>query len=171
MPTMRQLQREIGQCLADRGYSMYRLEDDTIVLRRGRQPADNAPAEIEAQFQRWRDLECKRMTNQRPATLAELDAIDARLDLHGYAKLDDEAREALAVGGAQAEALLDELQARVSIFTDDISAAMSGEEAHLAFDAQAHSRYSFPPGFQPWPLNDASPLDEVDEPAPEGVKP
>lgn len=171
MPTMRQLQREIGQCLDDRGYSIYRLEDDAFVLRHGSQPADNAPAEIEAQFQRWRDLEYKRMANQRAATLAELDAIDARLAVHGYAKLDEDAREAFAVGGPQADALLDELQARVGIFTDDISAAMSGEEAQLAFDAQAHSRYSFPPGFTPSPLNVASPLGEVDESAQEGMKP
>lgn len=171
MPTMRQLQREIGQRLADLGYSISPLEDDVFVLQRGDQPADNAPAEIREQFERWCALADKRVENTRPATPAEMDAMDARLAQCGYGKLDEEDREALAAGGRQAEALLDDLQARLNIFTDDISAAMSGEDPNLAFDGQEHKRYAFPPGFKPWPMNDASPSAEEEEAAPEGMKP
>lgn len=171
MPTMRQLQREIGQRLVDLGYSIYPLEDRASVLHQGDQIANNAPAEIQEQFERWCALEGKRFENQRPATPAEMDAIDARLAECSHGKLDEEEREVLAGGGRQSDELLDELQARMNVFTDDISAAMSGEDPNRAFDGQEHKRYAFPPSFKPWPLNDTSPLAGEEEAAPEGMKP
>lgn len=135
MPTMRQQQREIGRQLAGQGYFISDVGDVGYVLRKGGTDVAAAPRQIREQFERWCRLDRQRAAVAgRPATAAEMDLIDARLQADGYARLDAQSRTVLARGGARAEALLDDLQARLQVFTDDISAALAGEDPGLAFD-------------------------------------
>jgi hypothetical protein len=131
---MRQQQGKIGQWLADRNYWIHDAGDSAFVLRRGNRDADDAPAEVHEHFVRWCELQDLRTRGIRGARPEEISLLDKRLVSKGYARFDEEQLAALREGGEQAEALLDDLQARVGIFTDDVSAAMAGDDPHMAFD-------------------------------------
>lgn len=90
-------------------------------------------------------LEKRRRENQRPATAAEMELLDERLSLKGYDRLYEEQRQALEEGGEQAFGLLDDLDARVGIRTDDISAGMRGEDPQVAGDEADEERSAFRP--------------------------
>lgn len=125
---MRQEMGAIGRWLADRGYSIHDWNKDGFLLFKGAIEARQPPADVSERFARWRSLHDHRMAHYRGATIAEIQTLNQRLAEKGYSRLDGEQEEALCLGGRQADALLDDLQARVGILTDDIDAAMSGED-------------------------------------------
>lgn len=163
MPTMRQQQRAIGQWLAGRGFSIHDAGDGIFLLRNGGRDTDNAPFEVHEQFRRWCVLQDQRMDNCRSATPAEIEEVDDRLVAMGYPRLDDEQRAALSEGGEEADSVLDDLQARVGIFTDDISAAMLGEDPSFVFDGTVDLDLTRSPGFKPVLPDLPDSDDEVEE--------
>lgn len=141
MPTMRQQQRAITDALFERGYTILAGDAGGHTLRPTDVRGEPIPEDVREHFERWCSLEHLRTASRRAATAAEIDLLEARLREGDYDLLDVEDRAVLAEGGPQAEALLDALQSRLDVFTDDISAAMSGEDPGLAME-----------GFSPFPM-------------------
>ena len=135
MSTKRQQQRQIGSELAAAGYDILDDRPEGLVLRRdGIATRDAVPANIEQLFNRWHLLLKQREAWIGGCTPEDMRLIDARLLSAGYGALEAEDRDVLGRGGRPAEACLDDLQARLGVFTDDISADISGEPAALAYN-------------------------------------
>lgn len=136
MTTLRQLQRDIAQKLAAEGYYLqFEGDDNYVLLRDGRAAQGDGygpPPNIELLASQWLRHE-KERSARKGATPAMIELVNARLQDLDYAHLDPDQVDALERGTAQGEAWLDDLQARLGVFTDDISAAMSGEHPGAAF--------------------------------------
>ena len=135
MATLRQRMGVIGAALAESGFQIEkRAGEEGFALVCDGLVVAAAPPVIQAQLKQWTTLQAQARFNRRAPTRAEMNLLDARLHDKGYLPMDGDERVALEKGDDEAEAILDDMEARLGVFTSDVSAAMSGEEPGLAFD-------------------------------------